>query len=300
MTEPDADIDLPEPVGAFVRYLRTRKRSPRTIQSYTEAAGLLAAHADVADLTTVGRDQVEAFILDQLERHSPATAAVRYRSLRALFNWAVEEEYVEVSPMAKMRAPTVADTPVPVLSDDTLRRLLAACTGRTFEDRRDHAMVRLFCEPGGPRLSEMAGLTVDDVDLRRDEVRLHGKGDRIRIIPFGGKTGQALERYRRVRKQHPHGVRCAAFWLTSRGAMTTSAISQMLRRRGAAAGVPGLHPHQLRHTAAHTWMAAGGQETDAMRLFGWRSREMVARYGSSAAHERAVEAARARSLGDRL
>lgn len=54
--------------------------------------------------------------------------------------------------------------------------------------------------------------------------------------------------------------------------MTHDGLRQMIGRRGEQAGIPGLHPHQLRHSAAHRWMAEGGSEGDAMRLFGWKSR----------------------------
>ena len=60
--------------------------------------------------------------------------------------------------------------------------------------------------------------------------------------------------------------------------MTDSGVRQMLERRCKDAGVDPIHPHQFRHTMAHRWFAAGGQETDLMRLAGWRSREMVGRY----------------------
>ena len=82
--------------------------------------------------------------------------------------------------------------------------------------------------------------------------------------------------------------------------MTDSGIAQMLERRCAQAGMDKVHPHQFRHTAAHTWLAAGGSEVSAMRNFGWRSRTMLSRYGASVADERARDEAHRLALGDRL
>src|SRR5262249_5146863 len=137
------------------------------------------------------------------------------------------------------------------------------------------------------------------IDLDADVALVLGKGRRPRACPFGDKTGQAIERYLRERGKH-RLARSTQLWIGGRGGMTDNGIGQMLRRRATQAGLEHLPPHMFRHTFAHRWLADGGQEQDLMRLAGWRSREMLARYGASAADQRAREAHRRMRLGDRL
>lgn len=294
-------------LAAYERALQARRRAARTIQSYTEAITQLAAHAGGRDVTSLTRADIEAYLIhvDQQSRrvrrggHQNSTASIRFRSLRAFYNWCVAEEIIDVSPMARMVEPSTTDAPVPIVDDDRLRQLLKACEGRHLFDKRDVAIIRLWCEPGSPRVSEMAGILLDDVDLRRSLITLRGKGDKIRVIPYGAKTGQAIDRYLRLRTKH-RLAGSPAMWLGLRGPVTASGLEQMLQRRCALAGVEPIHPHQLRHTAAHAWHADDGSEADAMALFGWSSSEMPRRYGASARVERAQRAARRRSQADRL
>ena len=291
-------------VQSWRRDLRARNLARKTIKTYGESADQLVAHLAAVGVTTVEavtREHVSDFITHLLTVRSPATASVRFRALQQFFSWLVDEEEIPVSPMARLRAPKLPEQLTPVLDEASIRALLKVCAGKDFGSLRDTAIVRLFLDTG-MRLDELAKLRVDDVDLDYDNTAtVLGKGRRPRVCPFGAKTAQALDRYLRQRARQKR-AEVPKLWLgvNGRGAMTDNGIAQVIRKRGAEAGIKGLHPHMFRHTFAHEWRMAGGDDDSLMRLVGWRSRQMLHRYGASAADVRAREAHQRLMPGDRF
>ena len=301
LTRPAVD-DLRALLTDWRTHLRSRNIAPSTITSYLRVGETLLDYLHDKGMPTtaggVSRDHLEAFLADLTDRLAPATVAKHYRSMQQLFRWLTEDGEILASPMERMRPPQVPEQPVDVFTDEELIRLLGSAKGNTFENRRDTAILRLLLDTG-MRASELTLLNLSDIDDAQAVAHVMGKGRKGRAVPFGLKSADALRRYRRVRATHTYAEH-PRLWLGKKGPLSVSGLGQLLERRGIDADVSDVHPHRFRHTFAHTWLAAGNQEHDLMRLAGWSSPQMVGRYAASAGAGRARDAFHRAALGDRL
>jgi site-specific recombinase XerD len=274
---------------SFLRHLRAENASPNTIMSYRDSIKQFVQFLSEQNLpVTAGeieKKHVELFIEDLLSKRAPATAHNRYRGVRQFFKWALEEGEIKTSPMTGMSPPRLPETLVPVLSEKNLEALLNACSGSSFDDRRDMALISMFISTGA-RKSEIS-------ELR------YGKGDRDRIADLTPRSVRALDRYLRIRSSH-RDADLPWLWLGKQGLLSSGGCAKAVQRRAEAAGLGKIHLHQLRHTYAHFWMLDGGGEDSLMRNMGWKTREMLSRYAASAGTERALAANRKVGLGARF
>ncbi|MBI3749320.1 MAG: tyrosine-type recombinase/integrase [Chloroflexi bacterium] len=288
--------DLDENILAFTHLLAAERKAAKTIKLYRTAAEDLARflrdhgrNTAVADIT---RDDMEAFLIDLQHRTTrygtptaPATLNQTFRSLQAFFLYLVKDEEVTDTPLKNIERPTIPDVPPAFPTADEMTTLLRVCDGKDFAGRRDKAILTLFYD-SGVRLAEMTGIKIADLDRDLLTVYVTGKFERPRTVPFSVDTVRVIDRYLKVRKDHPW-AKSPALWIGERGALTHAGITLMVRRRARQAGVDGIHPHSFRHAYADAYLSAGGEEGDLMRNAGWKSRSMVDRYGRGAAAERA-------------
>jgi site-specific recombinase XerD len=295
-----AAVDLGALLPSWELALRAERKSSQTIKSYGDAVRAFLRWCDERGHSpALGRELMKRFVADLLDAGAEAaTARARQLGVRRFSAWLTEEGEIDDDPLLGLKAPKLDAKVTDSLTDDELRRLLKACGGKEFRDRRDEAIVRLMAETG-MRAGEVVGLVVDDVDLIRGLATVRrGKGGKGRLAPFGPQTGRAIDRYLRMRRTH-RLADMPALWLGDRGkSLEYYGLHRALKYRAELAGLPKFHPHLMRHTAASRWLAAWGSEGGLMAVAGWSTRDMLDRYTKATAAERAAAEARGLNLGE--
>jgi site-specific recombinase XerD len=308
-----SDDSWPGMWASFERALKAEGKAEQTLKTYGESARVFhtwsLANRLPTDLGLIEKDQIVRFVnWLRDEGAKPATVRVRFAALRRFFNWAVEEDEIKQSPMARMHGPKVDEPEEMPLSEDDLRKLFDACHGGSFEARRDTAMIRLMFD-SGLRRREVAALMVEDLDLPGKQVRVTRKGGKEGLAIFGNQVARDLDRYLRMRDRHPlndetvtrDGAKVQPLWLAQKGQLTPDGVHFVIKHRAQQAGISRrVFPHLFRHTFAHMLKAQGATDETVMTLGGWSDAKSMRRYGAGARMQRARDAHKELSPGDRL
>jgi len=247
----------------FVGYLFTERglAEPTVVGYRWVAASFLSTcpcegNGDgLANLTAV---EVNAFLLAECARRSVGSANNVVVALRALLRFMYLNGHVP-TPLADA-VPWVATWRdggrSRALTASQVAALLAGCDRRSTAGRRDFAILTVLARLG-LRAAEVASLTLDDFDWRIGEVVVAGKGNRRDRLPLPTDVGEAVADY--CRRGRPHNS-CRVLFLHVRApytAMSSSAVSDVVLRASARAGIAPVRAHQLRHSTASAMRRAG-------------------------------------------
>lgn len=192
-------------IDQFCDYLKLeRNYSDRTVQSYREDLELFAAFLSSleqeTDFLSVDQDMVRLWVVSMMERGCrPASVSRRLSALRTFYRFLRTRGITDVSPASGVRSPKNSK-PLPqfVREADMDRLLDDTDMGEGFTGIRDRAVLTMFYETG-IRLAELVGLDDADVDLGTCSLKVTGKRNKQRIVPFGDELADVLTRYKEVR-----------------------------------------------------------------------------------------------------
>ncbi len=266
-------------VAAFLRYLLAeRGASPHTVRSYR--ADLLDCVAflerrGLGVLPDADARVVRGYLADLHARGLARTSiARRLATLRSFFRFLMRRGRARVNPAREVKTPSLPGRLPAHLPIDQSDALFRQPLGDEEADRRDRAILEVLYA-AGVRVAELAGLDVEDVDLREGSVRVLGKGRKERIVPLGRKAVEALQLYLGTRA-HARG---AIFRNARGGRLTVRSLHRIVRARARAAGLAGrVTPHTLRHTFATHLLDAGADLRLIQELLGHARLTTTQRY----------------------
>jgi integrase/recombinase XerC len=289
-------ISLSRAIDGFERYVADERRfSPQTVRAYRadldrfadfwerEFANESAGKTPLSRLDTLA---VRSYLASlHRARLSNRSLARHLSTLRSFFRWACREGHLAKSPARGLPAPRVPKTLPRAMTLPDTERLLAAEEEDAAVPERERALFELLYATG-LRVSEAAGLDLEDVDFSARLVRVTGKGSRERIVPFGEAAADALEAYlpsRHALRRHADeddGDAGEPLFVNARGGRLTSrSMARLLKRRLRAAGLPAeISPHALRHTFATHLLQAGADLRAIQELLGHASLSTTQKY----------------------
>jgi len=303
-------MTIKESIGKFIEYLRSvRNASPHTLSSYQIDLDQFHVFLTPPESVTPPLNQIDHRIIREFLGHlhdqglQKSSVVRKLAALRSFFKFCAREGLIVdnparlvARPKLPQRLPSVlsaeemnafldqlatVETPVPS-KREVARSERAQHSSRLLLER-DRALLELLYA-SGLRVSELTGLDIADIDRKEQMLRVLGKGNKERIIPYGSKAERALENYWPVRagllaKSGNRGEAQAVFLNHSGRRLTTHSVGRILKKYVRLANINwDLHPHSLRHAFATHLLADGADLRAIQELLGHASLSTTQRY----------------------
>lgn len=265
-------------VDDFLNYLRyERYRSPMTLESYSVSLREFEDYFRSLDSglswQTVDEDVVRDWMEHLMDGGMEASSVgTRFAALRSLYRYALARHLVERDPTYRVESPKQRKRLPTFVKESEMNRLLDDLPwGTSFLEVRDKTIIMTFYETG-IRLSELTGLDDVDIDCDNRQLKVTGKGDKQRVVPFGEELAVALGRYVACRDKEV-SRKCDALFVTVKG-NRMKAYDVRLRVKAKLSLVSTqkkLSPHVLRHSFATAMLNNGASIESVRRLLGHAS-----------------------------
>ncbi|HYK01089.1 MAG TPA: tyrosine recombinase XerC [Thermoanaerobaculia bacterium] len=277
-------------IGDFLDYLTyERNVSGNTIHAYRDDLESFVGFL-CNDYFTMGRDQLDMARVDHLtvrsylahlsrKKMSRATVSRHLSTLRSFFKYLVREGAVEANPARSVATPKREKHLPTVMQPSDVALLLEQPDASTPLGTRDRAWMELLYA-SGLRISELVGVDLDDLELRARLVKVHGKGSKERIVPFGTKAETALRAYLAVRGDLATDPDEQAVFVNYRGKrITTRSVRRLFDTYLKQASLrTGISPHTMRHSFATHLLNAGADLRGIQELLGHASLSTTQKY----------------------
>jgi len=265
-------------VEKFLRYLETeRGASEHTVRSYRRDLDAFFEYVR-SEIESLDETDIRGFVADQITRGlSKTTAGRRLATLRSFFSFLHREGYVKANPARLVKTPKKANLLPRFLTVDDVFSLVEKPEGIGFLPARDKAILELLYA-SGLRVSELAGLDQDDINVKEGLLKARGKGRKERIAPIGRKALDALKAYMIERVLLKKKDR--AFFLNRRGTrLTDRGVRRIVVKYAKAILLDGrIGPHTLRHTFATHLLQGGADLRVIQELLGHASLATTQKY----------------------
>lgn len=264
----------------FERFLKyERNYSVHTVRAYMND---LAEFEDFlsnssTEIEKVSAKNINLYSLNLYTKNSKSTVSRKLTTLRSFFNFMVRKGNIKQNP-AKLIPLPKKEKELPVfLSVDEVFKLIDSIDPEGILPLRDLAIIELLYS-SGLRVSELAKIKVLDIDHRENFVKVSGKGNKERVVPFGSNAREVILQY--LRRRTELKPKDDFFFLNSRGSgLTTRSIERIVKKYGLLSGISKkISPHALRHTFATHLLGGGADLRSIQELLGHSSLSTTQRY----------------------